>query len=462
MRILILILLAVVCGFPVLGDDDIVLPWGGPFINESDFPADGDPSEYYWVELALVGGNGPVTLKGRGPGPIKLVSFYAMEGEVNRVLLYGGKDMFRTYTIDSWQMVRILYVPCGDVKLSRDNRFWGTQSRIWEYIPESKETQMANLDLIRRETPVPAYMWVSPDLDIGKSEATLQRLRDEKSRKDMEDFRKEHKRKRELEEAKWKANDRARREKAQLEMVDKAKVELEAGNADSGLVVSYYCAAYSKKLSKNGRNAEAARVAAEAFKWLRKAAEAGSPRACESLGWHLLNGGGGVYRNGFVWSGPAPDVPRDNAYVSPAAFQGTDVPADVLLSETNGIRTYYRVYSRDPVEGVRMMKLAKDRGDPRAARWFVDHESNKCDLAMPTWFLAKDGFSVAGKTAVSFDEVTVRRLVNSPVKRKIGKDAEGNVVSISDEYFQFPGSGARYGSPWHEASDGCVITEVLP
>ena len=462
MKMILPVVLAAVFALPAVGDDDVVLPWGGPFINEASFPADGDPSEYFYVELALVGGDGLVTITGRGPGPIKQVCFEALEGDVNRVLLYRGKDSSRMYTVHSEQMVRILDSPGGHVQLSRDNPFWQSQSGNVEYRPESVETQKSNLDLIRREVPVSAFTWVDPDLDIRKSEVALQRLRDEKRRKDMEDRRKESGRARKREALEWKVRDRARREKEQLASVEKSKAELEAGRADSGLAVSYYYAAYSKKLSANGRNADAARMAAEAFKWLRKSAEAGSPRACESLGWHLLNGGGGLYRDGFCWSGPDPDVPRDNAYVSPAAFQGTDVPADVLLSETNGVRTYYRVYSREPAEGVRMMLLAKEKGDSRAGMWVRDHESNKCDLAMPTWFLAKDGFSVAGKVAVSFEEVTVRPCSVSPVKRKIGKDAEGKVVSVSDEYFQHPERVARYGSPWHEASASCVITEVLP
>lgn len=183
------ILLAVACALPVFGDDDVVLPWGGPFINEASFPADGDPSEYFYVELALVGGDGLVTITGRGPGPIKQVCFEALEGDVNRVLLYRGKDSSRMYTVHSEQMVRILDSPGGHVQLSRDNPFWQSQSGNVEYRPESVETQKSNLDLIRREVPVSAFTWVDPDLDIRKSEVALQRLRDEKRRKDMEDRR---------------------------------------------------------------------------------------------------------------------------------------------------------------------------------------------------------------------------------------------------------------------------------
>lgn len=464
MKMILPVVLAAVFALPAVGDDDVVLPWGGPFVNEEDFPRDGDPSEYFWVELALVDGDGRITIKGGGQGPIKQVCFDAMEGDVNRVLLYRGKDSTRRYTVYSKRVVRILDESGGHVQISqdRDNLYWRMAFKKIEYKPDGEDVQKTNLDYIRREVPVEAFSWVDPDLDVGKSEVTMRKLRRERRAKDDEERRAEYERQREREEAERKIRDRENRERDQLARVEKYKKEFDEGNAKSGLMVSFYYAAYSAKLSSNGRGVEAARTAAEAFKWLRKAADAGFPRAQQSLAWHLLNGGGGDHPGGFFWSGPMPDVPKDNAYVSPAAFQGTDVPADVLLSETNGVKTYYRVYSRDPVEGVRLMQIADKAGDPWAGMWIRDHKSNKCNLSMPKWFLAKDGFSVEGKEAVEFEEVAIRPCFLASIVRKIGKDAEGNVVSVSDEYAKRPDVIERYGCPWHEASAKCVITEVLP
>ena len=457
------ILLALACTQTVLGDSDIELPCGGPFVNEGCFPADGDPSEYFWVELALVDDDGAVTIRSREPGKLSAVSFSAMAGDVNRVLLYRGKGKWgRHYTAYSKQAVRILYVSHGGfVNVSRDNPIYSQPYRPVAYRPDAEAVLKSNLNLIRKEVPVPSFSWVDPDLDTAKSEANLLKKRDERRAKDDAKRREEYRRQREREREEWKVKSRQSCEKEQLARVEKYKAEFGAGNAESGLMVSYYYAAYSKKLSANDRNIEAARTAAEAFKWLRKSAEAGSSRARESLGWHLLGGGGG-HGGPFCWSGPMPDVPKDNAYVSPAAFQGTDVPADVLLSETNGVKTYFRVYSRDPIEGVRLMKLAAGAGDPWARAWIGDREANKCDLSMPNWFLAKDGFAIAGREAVSFEEVVIRPGIASTVKRKIAKDAEGRVVSVSDEYFENPQYARHYKNPWHEASATCVITEALP
>lgn len=68
MRDLVLLLVALICVSPVLGASDIPLPWGGPFVNEDIFPEDGDPSEFFWVEITLVDGDGNVEVtceKGR-------------------------------------------------------------------------------------------------------------------------------------------------------------------------------------------------------------------------------------------------------------------------------------------------------------------------------------------------------------------------------------------------------------
>lgn len=459
------VLLALVFTQAAIGGSDAQLPYGGPFVNEGSFPEDGDPAEYFWVELALVDGDGTVTLRSREPGEFTTVSFAAMKGDVNRVLLYRGKEKWgRHYTVYSKQAVRILYVSHGGfVNASRDNPIYSQSYRPVAYRQDAEAVLKSNLNLIRKEVPVPSFSWIDPDLDIAKSEANLRKLRDERRARDDAKRREEYRQQCEREREEWKTKSRQSREREQLERVEKYKAEFVEGKADSGRLVSCYYAAYSRKLSANDRNVEAARAAAEAFKWLRESAKAGSPRAQESLAWHLLDGScGGGHGGPFFWSGPPPDVPKDNAYVSPAAFQGADVPADVLLSETNAVKTFYRVYSRDPVEGVRMMKLAADAGDPWARSWIGDHEANKCDLSMPRWFLAKDGFAVAGKEAVSFEEVVIRPGLASAVKRKIGKDAEGRVVSVSDEYFEHPQYAQHYKNPWHEAGANCVITEALP
>lgn len=459
------VFLALVFTQTAIGGSGAQLPYGGPFVNESSFPEDGDPAEYFWVELALIDGDGTVSLRSREPGELATVSFAAMKGDVNRVLLYKGKEKWgRHYTVHSKQAVRLLHVSHGGfVNVSRDNPIYSQPYRPVAYRPDAEAVLKSNLDFIRQEVPVPSFSWVDPDLDIAKSEENLRKKREERRAIEDAKRREEYKQQREREQEEWKARSRQNCEKEQLARVENYKAEFGAGNAESGRMVSYYYAAYSRKLSANGRNIEAARTAAEAFKWLRKSAEAGSTRARESLGWHLLDGSIGAGHGGpYSWSGPPPDVPKDNAYVSPGAFQGTDVPADVLLLETNGVKTFYRVYSRDPTEGVRMMKLAADAGDPWARSWIGNREANKCDLSMPNWFLAKDGFAIAGKEAASFEEVVIRPGLASTVKRRIGRDAEGRVVSVSDEYFENPQYAQHYKSPWHEASATCVITEALP
>lgn len=456
-------LLAVACAWLSSGASDRLLPFGGPFVNEDSFPEDGDPNEYYWVELALVDGDGPVVIQDREPGESSAVSFQAMEGDVNRVLLYKGNDKWRHYIVRSPRAVRILYVSHGGfVSVSGDNPIKSECYRPVKYRPESEAVQKANLALIRREAPVPSFKLLDPDLDAAKSEASVRKLREERRTQEEARRREEWKRRYEREDAERTAKYKVEREREQLARVEKAKAEFEGGKPESGLVVSFYHAAYSRKLSAAGRNADAARSAAEAFKWLRKSADAGSTRARQLLGRHLLNGGGARHFEAFFCSGSDSGVPPDNAFVHPVALQGTDVPADVLLSETNGVKTYYRVYSRDPVEGVRQMKLAAEAGDFFAKDWISVRETSRRDLSTPEWFLAKDGFSVPGKTAVAFEEVLTKPSIAAAVKRKIGRDAEGRVVSVSDEYFEDPRVALHLKSPWHEAGAACVITEVLP
>ena len=191
MKMILPVVLAAVFALPAVGDDDVVLPWGGPFVNEEDFPKDGDPSEYFWVELALVDGDGRITIKGGGQGPIKQVCFDAMEGDVNRVLLYRGKDSTRRYTVYSKRVVRILDESGGHVQISqdRDNPYWRMAFKKIEYKPDGEDVQKTNLDYIRREVPVEAFSWVDPDLDVGKSEVTMRKLRRERRAKDDEERR---------------------------------------------------------------------------------------------------------------------------------------------------------------------------------------------------------------------------------------------------------------------------------
>ena len=138
------------------------------------------------------------------------------------------------------------------------------------------------------------------------------------------------------------------------------------------------------------------------------------------------------------------------------------MPAEVLLDETNGVSRYFRVFSRDPVDGLRYMKLAADKGYSLATMWINLRNENLCDLSMPNWWLAKDGFSIDGKIVHSSEEVVTRTGFASTVKRRIGKDRDGNVVSISDEYFENGDVARRDACPWHEQGERCVVTEVLP
>ena len=87
------------------------------------------------------------------------------------------------------------------------------------------------------------------------------------------------------------------------------------------------------------------------------------------------------------------------------------------------------------------MQIADKAGDPWAGMWIRDHKSNKCDLSMPKWFLAKDGFSVEGKEAVEFEEVAIRPCFLASIARKIGKDS-GRKSALSR---QTPAQAAKLG-----------------
>ena len=83
---------------------------------------------------------------------------------------------------------------------------------------------------------------------------------------------------------------------------------------------------------------------------------------------------------------------------------------------------------------------------------------------MPEWWLRKDGFKIKDRSNVS-EETIITRVglgYGGTVKRKIGRDAEGHVTFVGDEYFEDPQQAHWRKSPWHEANDRCVVQEVLP
>ena len=484
---------------------------GAPFVNGDQFPDGGNTNHYYWIDVVASDRDADVKFCGDGPSHLPDPLFFSHAGETNRVLLLIGKR----YEVFSEAAVRpvgassaaVVFAGVGTISPENPTRRFSVRWPVTislvptpvrrgglarrephaicaltaaagsprggvkvKYIvgadassPQQEAEARANLEFARKELRLPTFEWGDRDCDDGKTEGIYRRLMEEKQRAECERRNAEWRRNDEIQRQNWELRYQAQLESNQLARVESDKLEFKNGNADSGLNVSFYYAAYSYKLSENGHGPEAARAARTAFHWLRAAADAGSVRAQSSLGWHLLNGGNAFMKRGpFEWSGPEPKIPKEGPYVHPGAFQGTDVPAEVLLGETNGVSRYFRVFSRDPVDGLRYMKLAADKGYSLATMWINLRNENLCDLSMPNWWLAKDGFSIDGKIAHYSEEVVTRTGFASTVKRRIGKDRDGNVVSISDEYFENGDAARRDACPWHEQGDRCVVTEVLP
>ena len=322
--------------------------------------------------------------------------------------------------------------------------------------------EMANREFVFREVPPPCLEWGDANADVAKMEAKFEELRRKDAAERLERERKERQKKEESEREEWRIRNRIELEKAQLAQVEADMKAFADGDAEAAMRVSFYYAGYSYKLSDNGRGVEAACMARESYRWLCRSADAGCARAQARLGALLMNGRSMRSRGPFMWSGMVPDIPPDNAYIHPGAFQGTDVPVDVLYSKTNGVSRYYRVCRRDPELGLKYMKLAEAQGDWEARSWISDRRSNRCDLSMPSWWLARDGFGIRGREAEVFEEVETRRSPGGVVRRKIGKDAQGGIVSVSDEYFADPHVGRRTFNPWHESGPDVIVTEELP
>ena len=102
--------------------------------------------------------------------------------------------------------------------------------------------------------------------------------------------------------------------------------------------------------------------------------------------------------------------------------------------------------------------------EPFAKSWIAERETKTLPLWMPEWWLAKDGFVLPGRKAVSEVEKTTRIGPGwgVDIQRRIGYDAEGRVVSVSDEHFADSRYAAGRTSPWHETNETCVVREVLP
>lgn len=368
-------------------------------------------------------------------------------------------------------------VPCTCMCARQNPRRWNARCRAWirnaslddqekNRNREQRERQekVENFALLKKELPPPSLKWGDSNGDEEVMSRRYSEIIKKRQDEEIEQLRQEWHRKDAEERAQWEKKDRASREQRQLAFVESNKVAFTKGDAEAALRVSYYYTAYSLKLSKYGKGNEAARVAKESFEWTRKSADAGSPRAQSILGRWLLEGGTGRHMYGGFWSGPVPDIPAEGPYVHPCHLQGLSLPPDVLLCETNGVKTYFRAYRRDPVQGVRYLELAAKGDEWFAKSWISERTARKLPLWMPEWWLRKDGFKIKDRSTVS-EETIITRVglgYGGTVKRKIGRDAEGHVTFVGDEYFEDPQQAHWRKSPWHEANDRCVVQEVLP
>ena len=335
-------------------------------------------------------------------------------------------------------------------------------SRVQE--TNDRSIRADNFAFLKKELPVPSLEWGDPNGDEKAMEKKYAAISRKRHMDEMEQLRQMYSRKDAEERAQWKAKEQQRRTQEQLAQVESNKVAFARGDVEAAMRVSYYYTAYALKLEENGKGKEAVRAAQESLLWTRKAADAGSVKGQSALGRWLLEGGTGCHMFIALWSGLVPKVPKDGPYVSPINLQGLSLPPDILLCETNGVKTYFRVYRRDPVQGVRYMELASKGGDLIANSWISVRKAKNLPLWLPEWWLRKDGFRVAGREVASEEEIVTRlglRIV-CPVKRKLGRDAEGRVVFVSDEYFSDAQYADWYKNPWHDANDTCVVLEVLP
>lgn len=368
--------------------------------------------------------------------------------------------------------------PCTCMCARRNKKRWNARCRAWiknasldeqeaNRSRESRErnTGMDNFAYLKRELPVPAFEWGDPDGDEQKTERRYQEIAEKRRMEEDQRWREERRRKDEEERTERKIKDQQQRERAQLAMVESNKVAFAKGEAEAALKVSHYYTAYALKLLKFGKGVEASRAATTSFEWTRKAADAGSARAQGILGEWLLEGGNGRHMYGGCWSGFLPKVPKDGPYVSPIAIQGMALPPDILLSETNGVKTYFRVYGRNPELGMRYIELAAKGGDGRAKLWMSERTSRHLPLWMPEWWLEKDGYRLEGET-VSDEEVVTRTGpgFGGTIKRKLERDAAGRVIAVSNEFFADPkvADWEKKKSPWHETNATCVVQEALP
>ena len=327
-----------------------------------------------------------------------------------------------------------------------------------------RNASVDNFELLKKELPPPSLTWGDPNGDEKIMSRRYDEIIKKRQEEDAERLRQEWRRKDAEERVQRRKKDQALREQAQLAWVESNKVAFAKGDAEAALNVSYYYTAYALKLSEHGEGAKAARAAREGFEWTRKSADAGSSRAQSILGRWLLEGGSGRHMYGGFWSGFVPDIPAEGPYVNPWHLQGLSLPPDVLLCEADDIKTYYRVYRRDPVQGVRYLELAAKENEWFAKSWISQRTSRKLPLWMPEWWLWKDGFQIKGRSTVS-EETIVTRVglgYGATVKRKIGRDSKGHVTFVGDEYFDDPQQALWRKSPWNEANDKCVVLEVLP
>lgn len=95
MKFLTSILMVGGLAFSAMSSLSDVLPKGGPFVNEKDFPKSGNPNYYYWVDIVSKA-DGEVVFKGDGPSDLSDPKFMAKGGATNRVILLIGKKYTAT------------------------------------------------------------------------------------------------------------------------------------------------------------------------------------------------------------------------------------------------------------------------------------------------------------------------------------------------------------------------------
>lgn len=109
------VLLLTLCGIAFAFAEDAPqanLPKGGPFVNASQFPANGNPNAYYWVDVVTKDA-GEVVFTGDRPCNLPDPKFETKGGLTNRVILLIGKP----YTVTTKSKVSVVGKSSPDIKV---------------------------------------------------------------------------------------------------------------------------------------------------------------------------------------------------------------------------------------------------------------------------------------------------------------------------------------------------------